>query len=243
MADDPLPAGLQAEYRIANAPLQHWPFPHFYARDVFTPDYYAEMQRNLPDPAAMLPMDSTGRAKGFRDRFFMKLGEDRLPGVPEAQHRFWRRLAQWAFGGRLGRLVLDKFEAVAGEHHVKARAAEAITDELLLVHDRTGYKLGPHTDSPSKVASLLFYLPPDERYARHGTSIYLPKDPGFTCPGGPHYAASIFDRVVTLPYLPNSAFGFLKTDHSFHGVERIEEPGVARWLLLYDLRLDEGGAK
>jgi len=238
---DAFPAGLQAEYRIANAPLQHWPFPHFYARELFTPDYYAELQRNLPDPAALLPMDSTGRTRGFRDRFFMKLGEDRLPGVPEAQHQFWRRLAQWAFGGRFGTLVLDKFEAVADERLKNAPDRE-ITDEMLLVHDRTGYKLGPHTDSPSKVVSLLIYLPADERFARHGTSIYLPKDPAFTCAGGPHYPFADFDRLVTMPFLPNSAFGFLKTDRSFHGVERIEEPGVVRWLLQYDLRLRDGAA-
>lgn len=239
MADDPFPAGLQAEYRIANAPLQHWPFPHFYVRDVFPPDYYAELQRSLPDPSTMLPMDSTGRTSGIRDRFFMKLGEDRLPGVAEAQHQFWRRLAQWAFGGRFGTLVLNKFEAVADEHLKNASDCE-ITDEMLLVYDRTGYKLGPHTDSPSKVVTLLIYLPADERSAKHGTSIYLPKDPGFTCPGGPHYAIAGFDHLVTMPFLPNSAFGFLKSDHSFHGVERIEEPGVGRWALHYDLRLRDG---
>ena len=105
------------------------------------------------------------------------------------------------------------------------------------MHDRTRYSLGPHTDSPTKVVSLLFYLPADERLAQHGTSIYVPKDPAFTCPGGPHHPFGGFDRIATMPFLPNSLFGFVKTDNSFHGVEPFLEPGAGRWLLLYDLRL------
>jgi hypothetical protein len=229
-------AGLQAEYRIANAALQEWPYPHFYARDVFPRDFYAELQRNLPEPSALPSLESSGRTQGVRGRYAMKLGEDRLPGVTEAQHRFWRRLALWAFGGRFGSLVLDKFGAALNRRLKDTRGME-ISDELLLVNDRTGYRLGPHTDSPTKVVSLLFYLPADERFAQHGTSIYLPKDPGFTCEGGPHYDFGGFDRLVTMPFVPNSVLGFAKSDHSFHGVELIVEPGVQRWLLLYDLRL------
>lgn len=238
MSAESFAAGLHAEYRVANAPLQDWPYPHFYVRDVFPQDFYAELQRNLPDPSALTSLEKTGRTMGVRERYTMKLGEDRLPGVTEAQHQFWRRLAQWAFGGRFGSLVLGKFSAVVNQR-LKDTAGMEITDELLLVNDRTGYRLGPHTDAPSKVISLLFYLPADERFAGYGTSIYLPKDPGFTCAGGPHYSYEIFDRLVTMPFVPNSVFGFVKTDHSFHGVERIEAPGVERWLLLYDLRLRE----
>ena len=40
-----------------------------------------------------------------------------------------------------------------------------------------------------------------------------------------------------MPFLPNTMFAFVKTDHSFHGVEPIADPGVSRYLLLYDLRV------
>ena len=52
---------------------------------------------------------------------------------------------------------------------------------------------------------LLFYLPADARFARHGTSIYVPKEPGFVCPGGPHHEFEKFERMATMPFLPNSA--------------------------------------
>jgi hypothetical protein len=109
--------------------------------------------------------------------------------------------------------------------------------EALIVRDRTNYALGPHTDSPSKVLSFLFYLPADAARAHLGTSIYVPRDPGFLCQGGPHYDYAKFQRMLTLPYVPNALFAFMKTPNSFHGVEPIAEPEVRRDLLLYDLRV------
>ena len=236
MSAEAFAPGLHAEYRIANAPVQPYPYAHFYLRDVFPQDFYAELQRQLPDAQALDRLGQWGRAQGYPERSIMKLGGERPAALSEAQHLFWRRLAQWAFSGRLGSLVLGKFNAIV-EQRLKDMADMEVSDELLLVHDRTRYSLGPHTDSPVKVVSLLFYLPADERLAQYGTSIYLPKDPGFTCPGGPHHGFEGFDRLATMPFVPNSLFGFVKTDNSFHGVEPFLATGAGRWLLLYDLRL------
>jgi hypothetical protein len=41
--------------------------------------------------------------------------------------------------------------------------------------------------------------------------------------------------VMTMPYVPNALFGFLKTNHSFHGVEAIKEQNVRRDLMLFDI--------
>ena len=64
-----------------------------------------------------------------------------------------------------------------------------------------------------------------------------------TCPGGPHYPFERFERMATMPFVPNALFAFLKTDNSFHGVEPIDEPGIHRYLLLYDLRLRRSPAQ
>jgi hypothetical protein len=72
-----------------------------------------------------------------------------------------------------------------------------------------------------------------------GTSLYLPNDPNFTCPGGPHYPREQFSRLHTNPFLPNSMFAFFKTNNSFHGVEPVGDPGTKRWLLLYDIFVRE----
>jgi len=44
--------------------------------------------------------------------------------------------------------------------------------------------------------------------------------------------------MMTMPFLPNSLFAFLKTHNSFHGVEPIQETGVRRDLLLYDIKVE-----
>jgi hypothetical protein len=38
-----------------------------------------------------------------------------------------------------------------------------------------------------------------------------------------------------MPYVPNSAFCFIKTNNSFHGVEKLEMKDTDRWSLQYNL--------
>ena len=55
-----------------------------------------------------------------------------------------------------------------------------------------------------------------------------------------HHRPEFFDRLMAMPYKPNSLFAFLKTPNSFHGVEPVLE--VRRDLLLYDIKLKETAA-
>ena len=68
--------------------------------------------------------------------------------------------------------------------------------------------------------------------------IYMPIDFKFTCSGGPHYKKENFNLVYTAPFKDNSAFGFVKTNNSFHGVEKVKKTSN-RWLLLYDIYFEE----
>ena len=83
---------------------------------------------------------------------------------------------------------------------------------------------------------MLFYLPEDSAFRRFGTSLYLPRDPGFSCRGGPHYAAADFVRAQTVEFVPNRMLAFPKTDRSFHGVAPVDLPGIERRLLIYDVQ-------
>jgi len=227
---------LALAYRIANAPMRLYPFPHLYLRDVFPAEVYAELRAQLPAPAAMAPIEQVRGVRGYPDRFVMMLGGALPESLSPSQREFWGDLARQMLAGRLAQAVLDKFAPFIDER-LRGLPAWEIFNEAMLVHDRTNYALGPHTDSPAKVAALLFYLPADDRLLQYGTSIYLPKDPQFTCPGGPHHDFAGFERLATMPFAPNSLFAFVKTSSSFHGVEPIREEGVARDILLYDLRL------
>ena len=45
-----------------------------------------------------------------------------------------------------------------------------------------------------------------------------------------------------MPCLPTTPFGFLTTDHSFHGVDPITDPDIQRDVILYDIRVVSEGA-
>jgi hypothetical protein len=229
-------AELTVAYNIGNAPMQMFPYPHIFVRDVFPREYYEEMQRRLPPSELLKPIAEARNVHGYPERFVLTLAPAELERLPEPYRAFWSELAGWMVGGRFGQLVLGKFGQFV-EQRFQGMSGVEFADEALLVEDRTRYSLGPHTDTPLKVLSMLFYLPADESQSHLGTSIYVPKDARFVCEGGPHHPFDRFDRMVGMPFLPNSMFAFLKTANSFHGVEPIREEGVRRHLLLYDIRL------
>jgi hypothetical protein len=227
---------LHAAYKVANAPLNEFPYPHFYVENIFPADFYATLQAMLPEPADMRPIEQVRPVKGYKERFVLDLGSDQVACLPRSKHAFWQEMRAWLIAGRFSSVVAAKFGKQLnerfGEEHTE------FYDEALLVQDITNYSLGPHTDAPRKVITLLFYLPKDESQKHLGTSLYVPKNSDFACPGGPHYPHDRFDRVWTMPFMPNALFAFAKTDRSFHGVEPIADEDCRRWLLLYDVYLN-----
>jgi FkbM family methyltransferase len=189
------------------------PFPWIYAESVFAPDsVHADIMANWPKDDEFQPIEQTRNVKGYPERF-----------TADPQTPFWKDLFARMRDGQLKRRLCGLFGVPNPDD---------FTDECLLIQDRPGYQIGPHTDSPVKVITALFYLPTEE-IPNAGTSIYTPKESGFTCKGGPHYESDKFDLVKTMPFKPNSMFAFLKTDNSFHGVEKCD---AVRNVLLYDIR-------
>ena len=236
MIDSPTlpPAELHLTNRIANAPINTIPYPHCYIRQVFPPDFYAEMQRHLPDPQAMIPISEARGAKGYKERFVLELKSERLSALPELKKNFWSGVMEWMLSKRLQELMLEKFGSFIPPRFRDNPAFEFYADAML-IQDITDYKIGPHCDAPGKVVTMLFYLPADDSQTHLGTSIYVPKDPGFRCPTGVHHPPDGFDRVATMPFLPNSLFTFARSDTSFHGVEQVGDPDCRRWLLLFTI--------
>jgi hypothetical protein len=166
--------------------------------------------------------------------------------MPAEIKPFWDQFSDWFLGPELAAAVLQTFAGPLGERFGDESCWPAVSVEAQLIRHREGYFLGPHTDLWSKLVVLLFYLAPDERAAHLGTSIYRPKDPGFTCPKSLHYGFEDFDKVMTAPYRPNSLLAFVRSDRSFHGVEPLSDRDAAlcdRDLIqyvLYDQQAREG---
>lgn len=220
-------------YNILNAPMRLYPYPHIYVPEVFPADFYAELQRNIPSHDVMTPIEAARRVRGYKERFILDF-QGQMKGLTSPQAAFWGDMADWLLAARFRDQILAKFKPFVN-HRFEGIEGLQFHSDAHLTEDITNYALGPHTDIPSKVISVLFYLPKDDTQAHLGTSIYVPKDPSRRCPGGPHHDRNDFDRVATMPFKPNSLFAFVKSDHTFHGVEPVVEPDVRRWLLLYNV--------
>jgi hypothetical protein len=232
-------------YQVANAPMRRYPFPHIYVESVFPQDFYSALRKNWPTAANLVSLDSTGRVpKGaYPERFIMPLRPSEVEKLPGEAREFWTGFAQWFLTGRFLSALVEKFDEHVHERFGSDIAKVRFTSESLVVRDHTNYKIGPHTDAPHRLLSLLFYCPDDDRRKHLGTTIYAPLDPTFTCPGGPHHPHSLFKKVATMEYRPNTLFAFFKTDHSFHGVEPIGDSGVLRDVLLYDIRVVDASGR
>jgi hypothetical protein len=225
-------------YKAANAPLALYPFPHIYVRDVFPEDFYRELRRHLPPPASLRSLTELGRVgAGYpAGRSVLQLTRDDIGRLDEPYRSFWMKTGEWLVAGGFGLTMLQKFGALLAQRFPNPGAID-FYNEALVIRDETKYALGPHTDSPSKVLSCLFYLPADDSRAHLGTSMYVPKDPSLTSTGAEAYHPfDRFKRLATMPYVPNTLFAFMKTPVAFHGVEPIVDENPERSLLLFDIR-------
>lgn len=227
--------------RIGEVPITENPFPHAVVDDVFPDSYYQEIQRHFPPPASMVPLPETGRTSGaYRERLCVLLEPEALSRLAEPHRSFWVGLTGWLYHPDFINRVTRIFWPYVENRLAILRGRDGsvrVRGDGLVVSDRTNYAIGPHTDSPHRLMSFLFYLPVDSSLKNYGTSLYQPKDPGFVCAGGPHHPFELFSRTSTLEFVPNRLFVFVKTERSFHGVEPIVQPDIDRRLLIYNVRL------
>ncbi|MEZ5597201.1 MAG: FkbM family methyltransferase [Pseudomonadales bacterium] len=201
--------------RFASMAIQLEPYPHFYVRDVFPVDYYRRMMAMKPDNEELICLNDTGRASGFPERYVMHLREHLANLRNEEKRRFWEKHREWFCSDELMVVLVRRFydQLIArGDSNLR------IEPEAMFMRDFSGYMIGPHTDSPKRLVTMMLYLPDDRQHRHLGTTVYVPKQAGQICDGQAHHKFEYFDPVGTAEYLPNTAFGFLKSDNSFHGV-------------------------
>lgn len=217
-------------YQLGKTQIREWPYKHFYLDGCFPWEFYLEIQANMPDSDEMHQIGEvrgSGELKRYKQRFCAPVSDGNyLLTLGAERRKFWREFTDQLCDGRFARLCIGQFGL---DHSAKYR------NDCYLVRDGTGYALGPHTDTPKKAVAVIFYLPEmDGVFDRNlGTSVYVPKERGFTDPTGKHLERERFDLVTTMPYEANTAFGFARSDSSFHGVEQVDG---TRWCLLYDIQ-------
>ena len=234
-------AKLHVMYQIANASFREFPFPHIYVKDVFPPEFFERIRAQLPTNDQYMRLVDTGRVGGGYSKARLSLFPDKVTqgDLGDEQRKFWEGMFATFSGTEFCSLVWQKFRP-----HIERRFAQShpggVTlnpkPEVFLMRDLETYSLGPHTDSPAKLVSMLFYLAPDDRRPELGTALYVPKERGFTCPGGPHHDRANFDHMMTLPYGRNVLVAFPKTLNCFHGVEVLTSADSQRDIFFFDLK-------
>ena len=236
---------LHFAYKYINSPINIFPFPHLYVQDIFPDIFYSQIQKNLPAQNLLTSLpdlfpDQPG-FRNYKDRYVMDVNKNEsINKIEKDKQEFWRELGSNLKKKEFSGLLRSKFKYYL-DMRFKYLENVSFETELLLINDKKNYSLGPHNDHPRKVISLLIYLAKDFSQKESGTSIYIPKDPNFIVQNKEyqHYPHEQFHKVMTMPFVPNSAFSFIKTNTSFHGVEKLEAEETDRWLLLFDIFLDK----
>ena len=224
--------------RVHDAKLETNTFPHFYIENFFPKDFYAELLHNLPNRRKYVPLDESGDIieEGDSNRSVLKLEPGELERLDPKESKFWTDLAT-VLEGETFTSAITSLTFVHLKQRFFGKSEISMHSSTMLCRFSQGYSLGPHTDSPHKLVTIIFYLASDIKNKELGTSVYIPRDRDFKCDGGPHYKFSDFELLETAPFMPNSLFGFVKTDNSFHGVEKLVDPNITRETLAYNLTL------
>jgi hypothetical protein len=194
--------------RVGGAKIIYDPFPHIHILNIFPNDFYARLLLNR----GAAPMEILNPA--LPQRRLCWLSKPRF--LPE----FWADMAEHFLGPQLR----EKLPLMFG---VQGSGVDA-----QLIHDAPGYQLGPHTDEATKAVTGLFYLPDNSDDSFEGTRLYISKS-GQECDGSVnHKLSDDFVCVTTIPFWPNSALFFPRTNWSFHGVALTQKE---RWLISHDI--------
>lgn len=83
-------------YRIANAPIRLYPYPHIYVENVFPDWFYEELLKHLPALQVYQPIGEAGpvtdTAGHYKDRYVIHVCEESLDRFDAADRDIWRDL-------------------------------------------------------------------------------------------------------------------------------------------------------
>ncbi|HZS64345.1 MAG TPA: hypothetical protein VFA53_07605 [Xanthobacteraceae bacterium] len=210
--------------RVRATELKTEPTPYIFVTDIFPADYYREIQKHFP-PAEIFQEQSDKRmvnplSRAYRK--FISLGND-IELLDAASRTCWIAMRETLDHPDFTRVIFEKFAEPMRKRY--GRDNLDVKLRLEVYRDHTGYAIGPHTDSPSKAFTGLFYLPRDDSQKDLGTSLFVPKRRGLVEETGHQMSFAAFDEYVRMPFVPNAMFMFMKTATSFHG--RYEIPEIA----------------
>jgi len=225
--------------KVRKAEVRRDPFPHLMVDKLLPSNVLASLNQLYPTLEQMdsMPESRTGNPYAHKYRRLFPLNPETLPRLEKDQRRFWKLFA--AYMQALGPKLLKALpEPPEGQQFLTVEPSQMRT-RIDLWSDRGGYQITPHTDAPHKLATFLLYCTEDPALAGEGTSIYRPKEEGFTSWNGRQYPYDQFEEIYRTPYGANRLFGFRKTDQSFHGKSPVAESSSERRVIAVTVQTSE----
>lgn len=208
--------------------------------DVFPPDLFAAIHERWPSDEVLRPLSETGRAKGYDERYVMLFEPEFFDRLSQSDQEFWVAVARASMGSEVILACYEKFKHVLEPRIGHIKSGVELDPEMLVVSDRSDYKIGPHTDVPARFISMLFYLSPDPKYRSYGTGLYQPKETFEFIDYGAHNSFDDFTLSTRVDFKPNRVVIFPRTNRSYHGVEPVPVDDCDRRLLIVNIRAPEG---
>jgi hypothetical protein len=177
----------------------------------FSDEVYSEILANLPQEQFYDPLKHRDavRPDGTSTRMVLAVNDRAMRRLPIAQREFWSKFNNIMRSRQMTEVFLRHLEP-----ELTARFNMPIKDipcfpSVRLGRDAEGYKILPHPDAPKRVYTAQVYLADDDSQKDIGTIVYE------------RLADGSFREVRRLPFLPNTAFCFARTDTTYHGVEPV----------------------
>lgn len=235
----------ELEYNIRNFKLNHFPYSHCETENFLPKELFKDAIKYFPEDEVFIPLTEADSVSvknledhPYNNRGCLNIYDDKyLNHIKGEKNIFWKNFRD-LFGTKE---IIGSFLG-SNPNYLNQRYPHGISNvrfgsRFQIIYDRKDYALGPHTDHPGKVFTMLIYLSDgpeiDDNVA--GTSVYTPIDRSFTCNKGTHYHNKSFNKVYTAKFKKNNIFAFFRTNNSFHGVEKIKTENFERKLIQYSI--------
>ncbi len=235
----------ELEYNIRNLKLNHYPYSHCETENFLPKELFNNAIKYFPEDEIFIPItkaDSVEVEKvkdhPYNNRGCLNIYDyNYLNYLKGEKYTFWKNFRNIFDSPEIIRAFLNSNPYYLKQRYPNGLSGLKVGSKFQIIYDHKGYELGPHTDHPGKLFTMLIYLSDGPNIDENvvGTSVYTPKDKTFKCNIGKHYETETFNKVYTAKFKKNNIFAFYRTNNSFHGVEKIKTKNFERKLIQYSI--------
>jgi hypothetical protein len=199
---------------VERSELRHQPFDHIYMDGVLDPASYAALLAAMPDRRFYhdLRHRDALREDGSSTRLRMYLYPELVRRLPAEQRRVWLPVARALCSKQLEQAFKNKFRAVLEKRFGKPAEKIGVYPVPILLRDQPGYRIGIHSDVPTKAVTVQFYLPADNSQRGIGT-IFHEGDKGAKA-----------KKTTQMPFMPATGYAFpVSLTNSWHSAATTTE--------------------